>query len=80
VSFDSPADNHAFRLKFEFPFALLSDTDKSMAIAYGAADDAGAAYPRRAACIVDARGTVVQWYAKVDAREFPALALAALPR
>ena len=35
---DSPADNLAFKDKFNFPYDLLSDTDKSMSMAYGAAE------------------------------------------
>ena len=35
---DSPEDNRAFKEKFDFPYDLLSDTDKSMSIAYGAAE------------------------------------------
>lgn len=79
MSFDTPEDNRAFREKFGFPFALLSDADKAMSIAYGAAVDGSAQYPNRAACIVTPDGEVLQWWAKVDARGFPEQALAALP-
>ena len=37
ASFDTPERNAAFAKKFSFPFLLLSDTDKSLAIKYGAA-------------------------------------------
>lgn len=72
VSFDAPADNKAFREKYALPFALLSDSDRAMAIAYGAADDKDAAVARRAACVVGPLGRIVSYYAKVDAKTFPA--------
>jgi peroxiredoxin Q/BCP len=53
VSFDTVADNKAFADKFDFPYPLLCDTDKSMSIAYGAAKDAGAKYPARISYLID---------------------------
>ena len=79
MSFDTPADNKAFKDKFTFPFPLLSDTDRKMAIAYGAADDQKAQYPRRAACVIGPDGKIVKWYAKVDAKTFPETVLKDLP-
>ena len=79
VSFDTPAENKDIREKFDFPFALFSDTSKQMAIAYGAAADESAVTPGRAACVINADGKVHKWWAKVDAREFPAAVLQELP-
>jgi peroxiredoxin Q/BCP len=42
----------------QFPFPLLSDTDKSIAIAYGAAADASAKYPRRVTFLIGADGRI----------------------
>jgi peroxiredoxin Q/BCP len=36
VSPDSPASHQRFRAKYELPFTLLSDADKSLSTAYGA--------------------------------------------
>jgi len=36
ASFDTPADNAAFARKYSFPFPLLSDPDRTLALAYGA--------------------------------------------
>ena len=36
VSVDPVADNKALRDKFDFPFQLLSDEDRSMSLAFGA--------------------------------------------
>lgn len=79
ASFDAPADNQAFRDKHGFPFPLLSDTERKLALAYGACDDAGASHARRAAVVIDGKGRIVRWYAKVDARAFPAEVLGDLP-
>ena len=76
VSFDTPEENKAFKEKFSFPFPLLSDTTKQMAIAYGAAVDDSAATPTRAACVIGPDGVVQKWWAKVDAKGFPETVLA----
>ncbi len=79
VSFDTPADNLAFQQKYGFAFDLLTDADRRMAIAYGAAQDAGASHPGRAACVIAPDGTVHRWWAGVDARAFPESVLQELP-
>jgi len=79
VSFDTPADNKAFRDKYEFGFPLLSDTTKAMAVAYGAATDTNASHPARAACVIRADGTVHRWWPNVDARGFADSVLGELP-
>ena len=79
-SVDTPEENKAFKEKFDFPFPLLSDTTKKMAVAYGAAADETAATASRAACVISADGTVYRWWPKVDAREFPAAVLEEVPR
>jgi thioredoxin-dependent peroxiredoxin len=71
VSFDSVADNKAFADKFEFPFALLCDTERSMGVAYGAADDAKATTARRAGVVIGPDGHIREYHPKVDARTFP---------
>jgi peroxiredoxin Q/BCP len=76
VSYDTVAENAAFAAKFEFGFPLLSDPERTMGPAYGAGDGGNAA---RVGVIIDPGGAVLQWHAKVDARAFPAEALAAIP-
>lgn len=78
MSFDSPADNKAFCDKFDFGYPLLTAMPE-MAIAYGAAKDAGAKYPARAACIVRGDGTVHRWWGNVDAKTFADSVLKELP-
>ena len=52
VARDVVEDNRAFRDKFEFPFRVLSDTDRSTSATYGAGRDPGdryADFPQRIA-------------------------------
>ena len=51
------------------PFPLLSDTDKSLAIKYGAADDASAKSANRVSCLIDEQGRVLRYYPQVSARQ-----------
>lgn len=56
ISFDTPADNKAFRDEHDFPFPLLSDEDRSVGTAYQVmrdADDPYADYPKRIAYLID---------------------------
>lgn len=61
ASFDTPAENLAFANAQEFPFRLLSDTDHTVAVAYGVARDPldkFAAFPRRYSYLIDPDGLV----------------------
>ncbi len=71
MSFDAPAANAAFRAKYEFPFPLLSDTERSLGLAYGACGDAKAATAKRISVVIGPDGKVVRVYDKVDARAHP---------
>jgi peroxiredoxin Q/BCP len=64
-------ENSAFAKKFSLPFPLLCDTDKTLAIAYGAADDTSARTPRRISCLIDEEGKVLRYYPQVAARDHP---------
>ena len=78
VSFDDPAANAAFVAKFQFPFPILSDADHSIAVAYGAAPDAKAAYAKRITVVVGPDGRVERIFDKVDPRTHPATLLESL--
>jgi peroxiredoxin Q/BCP len=60
VSFDDPATNRAFAEKFGFPFRLLSDESREVALAYGAAESADDGFPRRLTFVIDAEGRVAE--------------------
>jgi peroxiredoxin Q/BCP len=78
VSFDAPDANAKFVEKFSFPFPILSDADKSIAIAYGAAADASAKYASRITVVIGADGRVEAIHSKVDPRTHAATLLEGL--
>jgi peroxiredoxin Q/BCP len=71
ASFDKPAENAAFAQKFGFNFPLLSDTDRKLGIAYGAADDASAGSARRISYLIGPDGKIKKAYPKVNAAAHP---------
>lgn len=79
VSFDPPADNAAFVAKETFPFRLLSDTDRSLAVATGAAASPAAAVASRISYLVGPDGKVRKVYGTVDPRTHAASVLGDLP-
>jgi thioredoxin-dependent peroxiredoxin len=81
VSFDAPAKNAAFVRKFDFNFPLLSDVDRRIGLAYGAADAPDTPRARRVSYLIGADGRVEKTYgfeAKMDAAAHPAAVLADL--
>jgi len=78
VSLDSVDDNARFAEKFRFPFPLLCDTDRSISIAYGAANSVKDEYAKRIAYVIDEKGAIAQAHAKVDAKSYPQEQLATL--
>lgn len=77
ASYDTPEANRKFAEKFDFPFILLCDRDKSLAKAYGAFDPDSLGYPKRSAFVIR-RGKVLHAWEKVKAAEFPGEVLALL--
>lgn len=75
---DDATANAAFRKKYDFPFPLLCDTDRAVALAYGAAEDANAQYARRVGVIIGGDGNILAYEPKADARNWSGQALAAL--
>jgi thioredoxin-dependent peroxiredoxin len=71
ASFDSVEANAAFARKFEFNFPLLSDTDRKLGIAYGAADDAKAGSAKRISYLIGPDGRIKKAYPKVNAAAHP---------
>jgi len=66
VSVDPVADNKAFREKFDFPFQLLSDEDRSMSLAFGAVKEVGDQYASRFTFVIGSDGQVEQ---AIDTKE-----------
>jgi thioredoxin-dependent peroxiredoxin len=67
VSFDSVASHKAFIAKYNLPFILLADTDKSVAKLYGVADESSQ-HARRVTFVVNKAGKI----AFVDPKVNPA--------
>jgi peroxiredoxin Q/BCP len=66
VSFDQPQDNARFVREQQFPFRLLSDTDRTVAAAVGAADSPQQPVARRISYLVGADGKVLHVYGAVS--------------
>lgn len=75
MSFDTAADNSAFAKKFNFNFPLLSDTDRKVGVAYGAADDSKSGSAKRIGVIIGPDGRVKEYLPKVSPAAFPKEAL-----
>lgn len=79
ISFDSTAANKAFKEKFDFPYDLLSDTDKSVSVSFGAASaDQGNA--SRVSVLIAPDGTIAKTYASVKPADHPDQVLADIKR
>ena len=77
VSFDSNGDNKAFKEKFDFPYDLLTDSDKSASAAYGVvASDKGNA--SRVSVLIAPNGSIAKAYDTVAPAEHPDQVLADL--
>ncbi len=71
ASFDGVEANRAFAEKFSFPFLLLSDTDRSLGVAYGAADNPDAGYAKRISYLIDPEGNIARAYDQVSPKKHP---------
>lgn len=72
---DDVADNASFAKKYDFPFSLLCDTERKIALAYGATEfPEGRA--QRMSYLIGPDGKIARVWPKVKAAEHPAEALA----
>lgn len=81
ISFDTPAENAAFREKHGLPFALLCDTDQAVGVVYGAKkepDEPFSDFPRRVSYLIDPDGVIRRAYAVSEPAEHAAVVLADL--
>ena len=75
MSYDSPETNRSFADRNHLPFLLLSDTDRTLARAVGAALPL-LPFPARVSYLVGADGTVLKAYPKVKPASHAAEVLA----
>jgi len=66
VGFDSPEDNSAWAQDEGFSFELWTDSDKTLALYYGAVESASATLPSRVTRVLDAEGVLVLEYQVSD--------------
>jgi peroxiredoxin Q/BCP len=77
ISFDAPAANKAFAEKFGYTFRLLSDTDRRVGLAYGAAEKADDGYARRYTFVIGPGGVIEE---AIDTKDPAGQAAALLAR
>ena len=65
VSFDSVESHQKFIAKYKLPFVLLADTDKKIAVAYGAAGPHSLT-ASRVTFVIDAQGKLARVFPKVS--------------
>ncbi|MBN1550823.1 peroxiredoxin [bacterium] len=63
VSYDDASSHKAFREKYNLPFPLLSDTDKSVSETYGAK---GLFMPKRITYLISPEGLILHVFDNVD--------------
>jgi len=80
ASFDDVAANRAFAEKYDFPYRLLCDTDRSLGQAYGAASGPAESHAKRISYVIDEAGTIAFAYPKVKPAEHLDQVLADLGR
>ena len=68
VSLDDEADNKAFAEKFSFPYPLLCDVNRQIALAYGAVKSKDDQYASRITYVIDQDGNIAEAIDKVDTK------------
>ena len=71
VSFDTIQENAAFAKKFNFPFPLLCDTDRTVGIAYGTCQSVTDSSAKRITYVIDPKGKIKQAFGKVQVANHP---------
>ncbi len=79
VSFDTPAENAQFAEAEGFPYPLLSDEKRELAMAVGAASSPTAGYARRISFLVGPDGKVIKAYSSVSPSGHAAEVLGDIP-
>jgi len=80
VSFDEPKANAEFAALQGFPFRLLSDTERRLAVVVGAAESPSQPVAARISYLVGPDGKVLQAYPNVDPETHASQVLSDLPQ
>ena len=78
VSFDAVEENASFARKFDFPYPLLCDTERTLSVAYGAAEGPEDKSAARRSVLIDEEGMVIKTFDAVDPARHPGEVLALL--
>jgi thioredoxin-dependent peroxiredoxin len=76
ISFDAVEENRAFAEKFQYPFRLLSDPERKVGMAYGAADGPKERYAKRFTYVIGPDGKIEQ---AIDTKDAAGQAASLLP-
>ena len=68
VSLDNESDNKAFAEKFSFPYPLLCDVNREIALAYHAVKNKDDHYASRVSYVIDEEGKIIESIENVDTK------------
>ena len=68
VSLDNENDNKAFAEKFSFPYPLLCDVDREVALSYQAVSSKGDQYAARISYVIGEDGKILESIENVDTK------------
>ena len=71
VGFNSPEDNEAWALQEDYLYEIWTDSDKTLALAYGAALIESQPFPLRVTVVLDGAGDLALEYAVSDIGTHP---------
>ncbi len=75
VGFDEPSRNRSWAEDEGYAFELWTDSDKTLAVAYGSVSSTSASYPGRITVLIDADGEQLLDYSVSDLGTHPAQVL-----
>ena len=68
VSLDNESDNKAFAEKFSFPYPLLCDVNREIALSYHAVKNKDDQYASRVSYVIDEEGKIIESIENVDTK------------
>ncbi len=71
ISADSAEANAAFARKFNFPYKLLCDVDRTISVAYGALEAGSTKGPRRITYVIEGGKVILAYHGVKDAGAHP---------